>query len=72
MEAIALDADDRPSVFLIEHETDGTVARRLDVEVHGSVGTHQRITSEGLEEGKQIVLRGASYLQDGERVSVTR
>ena len=73
IEAIRTDPDgEQTYVFLVTPDEQGASVRRLAVDVDVSVGTNQRILADGLEEGMQIVLRGAAYLQDGERVIVTR
>ena len=46
-------------------------AKRTPVEVHESYRELRRVSGEGLGEGAQVVLGGAHFLADGERVSVS-
>jgi RND family efflux transporter MFP subunit len=55
------------TVFLV---VDGR-AKRTPVEVHESYRELRRVSGEGLGEGAQVVLGGAHFLADGERVSVS-
>ena len=55
------------SVFVVDGDS---VARRVLVTVHETVGVLRRIEGTGLEPGARVVVEGVHYITDGETVSV--
>ena len=55
--------------------TTPAVAAKIAITMHENVGQLQRIEArqqESIAAGTQVIVLGASYLKDGERVSVVR
>ncbi|MEM1440882.1 MAG: efflux RND transporter periplasmic adaptor subunit [Verrucomicrobiota bacterium] len=70
--AIAATQDEkRGAVFRIEKGEDGKErARRIEVDLGGNAGETQLVTSDELKPGDRIAVEGASYLVEGEMVSI--
>lgn len=70
--AIAATEDgNRGAIFRIETDEDGRVrTRRIEVSLGENAGETQFVASEELKPGDRIVVEGASYLVDGELVSI--
>ncbi len=65
-----LQQGDRHFVFVVVKDGEATKAEKTEVTISAKVGELVRIEASGLADGKQVVLQGAHYLVDGERVRV--
>ena len=62
-------------VFAVSESSEGDVARRVEVNVHDSAGTLRRIdpaSDQPLTIGTKVIVEGAAFLVDGERINVAR
>lgn len=56
------------SVFVVDGDAR---ARAVRVEVEESIGERRRIVAPGIQEGGRVVIQGAHFLQDGDKVTLS-